>query len=154
MTATFKPRYRIGFTGTRNGMTPQQIATVRDELEQQLRAHPDKELQAHHGDAIGADADFHRLCQELGIAIVIHQPFSDKERAFCTGAIDQRPRKDFGEQSESIVNATEILIATPDGMKERVRGSGTWMTVRKARKAYKAIVICFPDGSRKAESVC
>ena len=146
-----QPRFRIGFSGTRKGLSPQQATALRAELQEQLRKQPDKEPEAHHGDAIGADAEFHALCLELKIRVVLHPPLTDRERALCAGAADVRARADFSEQSDAIVNATEVLLACPDGMKEKARGSGTWTTVRRARKAGKTIVICYPDGSRKTE---
>lgn len=151
MAAAFQPRFRMGFSGTRKGLTAQQAAAVRAELREQLQQQPNKEPQAHHGDAVGSDAEFHALCLEHQIRVVLHPPLTDRERAFCAGAADERPRADFSEQSDAIVNATEILIACPDGMKEKARGSGTWMTVRRARKAGRTIVFCWPDGSRKTE---
>lgn len=147
-----KSRFRIGFTGTRKGMTAEQIVAVREELRDQLQLHEGQELQAHHGDATGADSEFHRLCQELALRVVIHLPLTDHERAFCKGASEERPRMDFRGQSESIVNGTQILIAAPDGMNERLRGSGTWNIIRIGRKAGKTIVICYPDGSRETEA--
>ena len=151
MTTPLQPRFRIGFTGTRKGLTPDQVAALSLELKEQLEKHPGHEIQVHHGDAIGADQQFHDACRVMGFRIVIHPATNQRERAFCKGATDVRPPTDFASQSDAILTATQLLIAAPDGMKERARGSGTWMTVRKARKAGKTIVICYPDGSRNTE---
>jgi hypothetical protein len=48
---------RIGFTGTRQGMTKRQRNALRDLLA------------AHHGDAVGVDAEAHDIAIELGCAM-------------------------------------------------------------------------------------
>ena len=45
-----------------------------------------------------------------------------------------------------LVDACEVLLATPKGP-EKLR-SGTWATVRYARKVGKRIVIIEPDGKQ------
>jgi hypothetical protein len=50
---------KVGFTGTRKGMTPQQRVAFA-ELVITLRP-----TQAHHGDCVGADAEFHHGCKAL-----------------------------------------------------------------------------------------
>lgn len=146
-----KPCFLLGFTGSRTGMTDDQQAAVRQELQKVLDEHQSEALEAHHGDAIGADTQFHAICQEVNIPVVIHPSQDQKDRAFCEGAKAERPPQNFRQQSESIVNSSDILIAAPNGFREQLRGSGTWMTVRIARKAEKTCVICFPDGARKTE---
>jgi hypothetical protein len=131
-------------------MTADQQATLTKELREMLAEHRDEEFLGHHGDAKGADAQFHAICQNLGISLVIHPSRDQKDRAFCQGAMAEQPPAEFRQQSEAIVSATEILIATPDGFREKLR-SGTWMTVRVARKAQKTIVFCYPDGVRETE---
>jgi hypothetical protein len=32
------------------------------------------------------------------------------------------------------------------------RGSGTWMTIRRARKSKKDLLLIYPDGSRQIEN--
>ncbi|MCE9557115.1 MAG: hypothetical protein K8T91_27525 [Planctomycetes bacterium] len=151
MTSAYKQRLRIGFTGSRKGLTDEQRVALSLELQEQAQKSPDKELEVHHGDAIGADAEFHEICQKLSIRVVLHPPVVQHERAHCSDAADCRPAAHFSEQSESIVNSTELLIAAPNGWKEQLRGSGTWMTIRRARKAAKTIVLCYPDGTRETE---
>ena len=132
-------------------MTADQQTALREELRELLDVHQNDDVEAHHGDSIGADAEFHAICQELGITIVIHHSRDQRERAFCQGAKVEYPPEEFSEQSQSIVSVCEILIAAPDGFREKVRGSGTWMTVRKGRKAEKTVVFCYPDGHRETE---
>jgi hypothetical protein len=44
-----------------------------------------------------------------------------------------------------IVVESELLIATPKEVKEQLR-SGTWATVRRARKVGIPIILITPDG--------
>jgi hypothetical protein len=62
---------RVGFTGTSCGMTEFQ----REAVAAALREVGDVG-EAHHGDCLGADAEFHALCGELGTPVVIHPPSS------------------------------------------------------------------------------
>lgn len=146
-----KRRFRIGFTGSRKGLTADHQEAVRRQLTELIEEHRDDELEAHHGDAIGADAQFHAACQQLEIPVVIHPSKDHKDRAYCPGAKVTHPPVEFANQSAAIVNLCQILIAAPDGFKERWRGSGTWMTIRAARKAEKTIVLCYPDGVRETK---
>lgn len=146
-----KSYFHIGFTGSRKGMTDDQQTALRQELRDLLDEHQGEDLDAHHGDANGGDTQFHAICQELNIPVVLHPSEDQKDRAFCQGAKAELPPRKFRQQSESIVNSSDILIAAPDGFQERPRGSGTWMTVRIARKAAKTCVLCYPDGVRETE---
>ena len=102
------------------------------ELLEERRA---EDVEAHHGDSVGADAQFHAVCQQLGIPVVIHPSRDQSDRAHCLGAKVTHTPVEFAEQSAAIVNLCQIFIAAPDGFKERWRRSGTWMTIRAARKA-------------------
>jgi len=137
----------VGFTGTQEGMTSQQIAKVREFM---ISLNP---IKAHHGDCIGADAQFHSICRDLMIYIVGHPGMDAKgysrKRAF--GKCDEiNPVLPYLERNQNIVNECTILIAAPEGYLEEVR-SGTWSTVRKARKANRALFIVFPDGTISTE---
>ena len=151
MPQTEKTRFRIGFTGSRKGMTDDQQEAVRLQLSELIEEHQNEELQAHHGDAIGADAQFHVACQRLKLPVIIHPSTDQRERAFCEGAKFTYEPVEFAKQTSAIVNLCQILLAAPDGYKERWRGSGTWMTIRAARNAGITIVFCYPDGSRETE---
>lgn len=146
-----KQRFRIGFTGSRKGMTGDQQAALAKELRELQDKHREEDVEAHHGDAVGADAQFHAICQGLRIPIIVFPSKDQRDRAFCTGAKAEHPPQKFREQSEAIVRFCDLLIAAPDGFRERLRGSGTWMTVRIARKAQKTCVFCYPDGVLEIE---
>lgn len=126
---------RVGFTGTRKGMTPQQKDTLRTLLL------PSDEF--HHGDCIGADAEAHAIAREVGCSpIVIHPTYLERWRAYCSGDLVMEPQSPL-TRNHIIVYLTDLLIAAPATKKEILR-SGTWATIRYARKGKKAVVILEP----------
>lgn len=131
----------LGFTGTQKGMSPQQMQMIRE----YLTAHEVSEI--HHGDCIGADASMHDLATEFDIPVVIHPPSNDSKRAFCKGDKTLAP-KPYLKRNYDIVNASEVLIATPGTYAEQLR-SGTWATIRCAVRKRIVLRIVFPDGSIK-----
>jgi len=139
----------IGFTGTRQGMTRLQKQLV----ETLLVMHNPKE--AHHGDCVGSDAQFHRIiCDKTESSIIVHPPTDPKYRAFC--AADETrgdmilPAKPYLDRNQAIVDYSSIMIATPRLLREE-QCSGTWYTVRYARKVGREIHIIYPDGSTTHE---
>ena len=135
---------RVGFTGTQDGMTMSQRVTLIKEL---LMVSTNGEF--NHGDCIGADAEAHIEARELGFFITKHPPKNTSKQAFCVVDKTLVP-KDYIERNHDIVDATEMLIATPKGMQEELR-SGTWATVRYARKLHRPIIIIWPNGTTTKE---
>lgn len=133
---------RVGFTGTQLGTTPQQLSSLWIVLGQ---LKPVEEF--HHGDCIGSDAEAHDLVRRIfdDSVIVIHPPTIETKRAF-KGADIYRDPKDYMDRNQDIVNETDILIATPAEDEEKIR-SGTWSTIRKARKRGMSVVLIYPSGS-------
>lgn len=134
----------VGFTGTQDGLTFEQETTLHD-----LLAEGHGHGYFHHGDCIGSDAEADALAKETGYTRVIHPPLKESKRAFCgmdddDDAIVYEP-KDYLVRNHDIVDACDILIATPNSDQETLR-SGTWATVRYARKVGKPYIIIFPDG--------
>lgn len=130
----------VGFTGTRKGMTPDQRGTLAFHLT--LLA----VQEVHHGDCIGADAEFHDLCKDSW-PVVIHPPADPKLRAFCnTGTL--LPEKPYLARDRDIVDACDVLIATPKESSEQKRG-GTWYTIRYAQRLGKQVIIIWPNGSEQ-----
>lgn len=131
---------KIGFTGTQKGMTSSQYNTVRTILD----SVPVEECA--HGDCIGADAQFNRLCIEFDFPIIVHPPINPSKRAFCAAKnLHHRSKKPYLERNKNIVNECDLLIACPKTSKEETR-SGTWSTVRYAKKMKKRVVIVYPSG--------
>lgn len=155
-TSTQAPGYHVGFTGTQRGMTIEQKAVVRLWLETFRR-----NVVAHHGDCVGADADFHALLgpRRLGNIVtsvcervVIHPPADDGRRAWCEHRKfppiqhNVLPAKPYLVRNQDIVEAAHAMIATPGERTEQVR-SGTWATIRMAKRAKCPIRVVFPDGT-------
>lgn len=137
----------VGFTGTRSGLTGQQWNALRDILLQECG--PSGEV--HHGDCVGADDSAHHIALSLRFRIVMHPPTDRSRRAFCHAADHILPALPYLERNHAIVDATDLLVACPEGKEEKQR-SGTWATVRYARKTGKPIILVFPDGTVRREN--
>lgn len=137
----------IGFTGTRKGMTERQKMEVRKYL---IDAYP---FVGHHGDCVGADADFHDICRNLGInedpvfpAVIVYPPENPKARAWCREFTEIHQPAPYLERNRAIVDASDMLIATPAEYNRKPR-SGTWYTIMYASNQGKRYVIIYPDGN-------
>lgn len=130
---------RVGFTGTRDGMTLAQKVTVIALLRQYAP------VWVHHGDCVGADAEFHHAAQAVGAQVMIHPPSDPKLRAGLVGD-DIAEEKPYLDRNRDIVHAADVLIATPKETTGATKG-GTWYTVKYARKQGRKVVIVWPDGS-------
>lgn len=129
---------KIGFTGTQDGMRSAQLATFARILQSRFG-------EFHHGDCIGSDKQSHEVARDWGFKIILHPPSNPSKRAFCQ-ADEVREKKPYLDRNKDIVKETEELIATPSGFEEELR-SGTWSTVRYARKLGRRVTIIWPDGS-------
>lgn len=129
----------VGFTGTRHGLTVPQLLTIGDVLAILAGGW------LHHGDCLGADREVHKIAETLGIKTHTHPPASKKWRAYCASNASDQPRA-YIDRNHDIVDAVDELIAAPAEMEEVVR-SGTWATIRYARKKRKRVTIVYPDGS-------
>jgi hypothetical protein len=129
---------KLGMTGNRNGMSNIAKVKLLDFL------NSNKISEVHHGDCLGTDHEFHDICSERNIKIIIHPPNNDKMRAFCKSD-NILPEKKFLDRNHDIVNDIDILIAFPPTEKEVIR-SGSWATIRYAKKKNKQIFIIFPSG--------
>lgn len=133
----------VGFTGSRSGMTIKQRAALAALLG---RWRAEGALWFRHGDAIGADAQAHRIARVLGFAIVIHPSVLTNQRAFCRGAARVHRMVDPLDRNQVIVRKSDVLVAAPRGYLEELR-SGTWSTIRRAWAAGKPTMIVWPNGT-------
>lgn len=131
----------IGFTGNRFGLTEDQKFGIKS-----IFQHFDN-INVSHGDCIGADTDFHNLCLEYRnlnphkiLTIQIFPPDDPKMRAFNSGDF-LMPEKPYLKRNDDIINNSEILIACPIDKNHEILRSGTWSTIRKARKLGKQMYI-------------
>lgn len=132
----------VGFTGTREGMTVQQRLAV---AELAARFSHLVGLTVHHGDCIGADAEFHSIMRGIGAFIVGHLPVDVQHRAFCDFH-DVRPPLTYLMRNRQIVAAATVMIATPREATVQPRG-GTWYTIGYTRKCGKPLAVVIPDGA-------
>jgi hypothetical protein len=128
-------RPKVGFTGPREGMSDRQ----KKFLASFIRLSNPAEF--HHGDCVGADAEAHDIMRENSDGdIWIHPPINPKLRAFKSGDFSVE-EKEYKERNRSIVNSVKVLIGTPRGLEKNQPRSGTWYTIRYARKAEKKVIV-------------
>ena len=141
----------IGFTGTRHGMTDAQMSAVTRLIGDCVAqwASTIAPMTAHHGDCIGADAQFHGFCERRGFNIVGHLPVDEAYRAFCRFDVTREPKKHM-QRNAQIVRAADVMIAAPFSQEEQSFG-GTWRTVQMTRKAGKPLALVLPDGTVRKE---
>lgn len=143
----------IGFTGTKEGLSYKQKDTLISFIAFEVQLSGDGGVVGRHGDCIGADATFDSICEALNVPVIIH-PGKSKNggnpfRAFCG---TNRPstlileEKDYLVRNDDIVKECTFLTVCPKEKEEQIR-SGTWTTVRRARKRNRPVVFIFPDGS-------
>lgn len=132
---------KLGMTGNRNGITDQAMTKLKEFIQNNDIS------EAHHGDCIGADTDFHNICVSNNIKIVIHPPNNASQRSFCKSDTI-KPEKPYIVRNHNIVDNTDILIAFP-ATKFEVLRSGTWSTIRYAKKKNRKILLVYSDGQIK-----
>jgi hypothetical protein len=125
---------KIGFTGTQIGMTDFQKAEFEKIISMYIG-------EFHHGDCIGADADAHDIAEKY-LTCVIHPPIKPEKRAFKKATIVHE-KKPYLNRNRDIVNSCELLIATPKEITNQTR-SGTWWTIRYAKKIKRKCLIIYP----------
>lgn len=138
-------KFSLGITGTRNGMRPKQQQMVRSIVGFLL---PDE---AHHGDCVGADAEFHDIVREITQAVIVVHPPLNKSHVACKEGDFTLPDREYMRRNKDIIAESDLMLATPFEYEERGRGSGTWAAIRHTRKVHKPLIIIWPDGTFEAE---
>ena len=128
---------KIGFTGTRSGMTDLQKEIVREEL---IKKKPECVI---HGGCIGADEDFHKIAKELGIKIIVYPGHSavDGDTSFhfdYSDADEILPSESYFKRNRQIVDDSDLMLAAPYN---QIQKGGTWYTINYALKQNKGINI-------------
>jgi len=140
---------RVGFAGTHLGMTDRQARAVAHAV------HCLKPDVVHHGDCLGADAQFDTIAVAKHIRRVAHpchlrgRPEA-KYRAFCQAEQAHQPRPPLARNRE-IVARCRVMIVAPSGPEASLPRSGTWAACRCARAAGRRIMIVWPDGTVNEE---
>ncbi len=122
---------KVGFTGTQLGMSQHQKEQF------VLKLCDLNPTEFHHGDCIGADAEAHDIVREFfpDVKIHVHPPVYSNKRAFKKGDVTY-PVDHYIPRDRKIVDSTEHLIGSPKSDQEELR-SGTWTTIRHARRTSK-----------------
>jgi len=140
---------KIGFTGTRNGMTPEQCQAFTAIISELPTF-----TEFHHGDCIGADDDaadmVHELRQDAEDGdtwdIICHPPVDETHRAFNKHADQTLPAKPYLARNRDIVDATELLIGC-SGVATWQNHGGTFYTMDYAIKRGKPVKVIWLDGT-------
>jgi len=129
----------VAFTGTQIGMTWAQKKAFRSLLIEM------KPRVLIHGDCIGADADAHDIAVDLGIEVWIRPCILSEKRAYKEGKLLAEPEEPIA-RNHKMVDQSHALIGCPKRPRQELR-SGTWATIRYAKKADVLRWLVFPDGS-------
>lgn len=145
MIENHEPVPQIGFTGTRHGMTPSQRSAVMAIVEEVTRG---AGFVAHHGDCVGADAEFHDLCRMNPHSVIVVHPGPLDDLPNQAGRVGDSRRENFSHmrRNKNIVMSSTVMIAAPFEAVEQTYG-GTWKTVEMTRKAKRPLVIVWPSGA-------
>lgn len=134
----------IGFTGTRDGLTTAQRRRLGEFMD--ARSGSGSGVTLHHGDCVGADLAAHFAARERGWRVEVHPGLGPTAlRAFVSGYAALYPAKPNLERNADIVRQCDELWACPSTDREQLR-SGTWATVRLARRMNKPLYIIRPNG--------
>lgn len=101
-----------------------------------------------HGACVGADNEADLVAVNLGIYRIIYPATNAEKRVTDTTLKDRgpvliHPAKPPLDRNKDIVRAGDLLIACPKEQKEIIR-SGTWTTVRYARRIGRPFIVIDP----------
>lgn len=133
---------RVGFTGTKDGMRGRQ----KEEVRFHLLAFFTRGSEFLHGDCVGSDIEAAVIAAELGYITIAYPGQSgsvtNRYRANHNSDVIHNPAP-FLERNHIIVDSCHAMLATPKELHEQLR-SGTWATIRYARKMKRPLTIIFP----------
>lgn len=133
----------IMVTGTREGVTEDQFNAITKMLPALFTRYGKI---FRHGDCIGVDSDVATIVESNhnDVEIFNHPPLNPKYRAYhLAGKI--LPEKAYLIRDHEMVDLSDFTIGVPKAMHEELR-SGTWATIRYARKVKRNHIIVWPDG--------
>jgi hypothetical protein len=136
---------RVGFTGTRTGMTTAQLRVL---MEKNVYM-----THGFHGACAGADREFHKWFPDIRMDLY---PSDEPQHKWafenCKGGKDiVHPIYPPLVRNRMIVDAVQLMFAAPSSYIEQKRGSGTWATIRYARLIQKPLIILWTDGKTREE---
>lgn len=133
---------KIGFTGTKRGMTQFQKDWLFSALDGYSKEPGERWFL--HGDCVGADVQAADIALNLGFKIWEFPPISDKFRGFFTHWDRKEPEGLYLDRDHAIVDNCDLLFAASAEDYELSR-SGTWATIRYAKKLDIHVAICYPS---------
>ncbi len=139
---------RIGYSGSRKGMTTPQMRALYSYLSRVLLVNDqyDPEIEGHHGDCVGGDKEFDVIATVLGCRRIAHPPLNTRLRAWCQADEIRKP-KDYLPRDWDIASETGELLAAPYTTVP-VPGSGTWATIGYAVELGRPAKVFMPhDGT-------
>jgi len=131
---------RYGFTGTQVGMSGNQFKETRLLLEGDW-------TEFHHGCCDGSDEEAAFIASQVrdrvkdGRRIYAHLGDTPNKRSMAALKASDVFIEEKGnlERNQDIVNVCDEMIATPRLPEKSQPRSGTWATIRRARKAKKLV---------------
>ena len=144
--ASIPDAVRVGVTGTQDGLTEAQQEAARMVFK---GLHAGGAEWQHNGDCIGADSFAAHFWHALGGKVHLHPPSYNGKRVFFAADSHSAPRP-YMDRNTDIAKAGDVLVAMPKEFQEELR-SGTWATVRRARRMRKPIIYVWPDGRTTVE---
>lgn len=144
---------KYGFTGTKKGMTEKQKMAFLLFIDKHKwpQGGEGKEYwleEFHNGDCVGADAEAYNIVKtyfNMSDIGYIHPPKKTLFQAWVAPFKVRYTPKDYIKRDRDIVDASDVLIACPRVMWEELR-SGTWTTIRYAKKKEKPVYMIWPNG--------
>ena len=137
---------QIGFTGTREGLTPMQLSEL------SLALSGAGLTQAHHGVCVGGDEQFHhRMKRDFPSVKIIGHPTINQSQMADVKCDELMEPAEYLERNKAIVKAVHFMVACPRQKQEQLR-SGTWATIRYTKQMNnpkKLLIVIYPDGEKE-----
>jgi len=143
----------IGFTGTRNTPTDEQLIILDSYLHSRKTFHGFTTF--HHGDCVGSDHAAALLAQDRGYHVISHPPLDSRYRAFVRSHKENTPL-DYLERDRHIVQSSNLMISLTRkevslqeilNCENGTSRGGTYYTTRYALKHNKWVYLVTPKGS-------
>lgn len=126
---------RVGFVGSKWGLSTEQLRAVSRMMS--------KVLEFHHGDMVGSDKQVADLAMLDGVPIVVsHPPKVNMYRAYAYATVI-RPVQDYQVRNKEIIDEIELLVVAP--FRKGIRGA-TWWAVGYADLKQRSSVVIYPNG--------
>lgn len=140
--------FKIGITGTRNGMSSDQVEAFWERMDSMFHTSCEssaRPLELHHGDCVGVDVQAAEVARLMGMKTVCHPPVDQSHRAHHKSDVILEQKTHFA-RNRNIVDSVDILFVLPLQDKWQSRG-GTWYTHDYAKKKGVPFEIFFPMSS-------